>query len=227
MQQQNTKSQQELLHLIHTPVMKVPSNGRKMDCTEFELFYCFNVRLILIHLFIHSNDKNLCSKALLCGVRAFSKKDLESEVKRFKHTSNVPLQNSKTSTVPHTSHQTSLPVFGKLLLKCNMLVLSFTWHVVYMCLCMCVCVELLTENKPLSQTEVEEKTKWDVSQEVCELEDLLRDVLSDVLEVEMKAVYADLWLEVEFNFAILLYWTVINHYQQMWLLLMGCLMSIR
>lgn len=80
------------------------------------------------------------------------------------------------------------------------------------CICVYVCVELLTENKPLSQTEVEEKTKWDVSQEVCELEDLLRDVLSDVLEVEMKAVYADLWLEVEFNFAILLYWTVINHY---------------
>lgn len=65
-----------------------------------------------------------------------------------------------------------------------------------------VCVETLTENKPLNNTEVEEKTQWDVSQEVCQLEDCLRDVLADVLEVEMKAVYADLWLEVKFNFEL-------------------------
>lgn len=146
-QQQNTKTQQELLHLIHTPVMKVPSNGRKTYCTEFELFYCFNVRLILIPFFIHSNDKNLCSKALLCGVRAFSKKDLESEVKRFKH-ANLTLPNLKTSTVPHRSHQTSLPVFGKLLSKCNMLVLSFTWHAVYMCVCVCVTADRKQTTQP-------------------------------------------------------------------------------
>lgn len=79
----------------------------------------------LIPFVICSNDKNLCSKALLCGVKAFSKKDLESEVKRFKH-SNPPLQHLKASTIPHTSSQTSLPVFGELLSKYNLLVLTFT-----------------------------------------------------------------------------------------------------
>lgn len=56
---------------------------------------------------------------------------------------------------------------------------------------------MLTGNKPPRKGKAEEKTKWDVSREVCELEDCLRDVLSDVLEVEMKAVYDDLWLEVQ------------------------------
>lgn len=32
------------------------------------------------------------------------------------------------------------------------------------------------------------------------LEECLRDVLSDVVEMEMKAVYDDLWLEVDFKF---------------------------
>lgn len=60
-------------------------------------------------------------------------------------------------------------------------------------------METLIENKPLRKSEVEEKIKWDVSQQVCEFEDCLRDVLSDVLEVEMKVAYDDLWLEVQFN----------------------------
>lgn len=59
---------------------------------------------------------------------------------------------------------------------------------------------LLTENKLLRTREVEEKTKWDVSRGVCVLEECLRDVLSDVVEMEMKAVYDDLWLEVDFKF---------------------------
>lgn len=111
--------------------MKVLSNGRKIYCTKFELCCHVSVWLNLIPFVIYSNDKNLCSKALLCGVKAFSKKDLESEVKRFKH-GNPPLQHLKASTIPHTSCQTSLPVFGKLLSKYNLLVLSFTWHA---CLC--------------------------------------------------------------------------------------------
>lgn len=32
------------------------------------------------------------------------------------------------------------------------------------------------------------------------LKECLRDVLSEVVEMEMKAVYDDLWLEVDFNF---------------------------
>lgn len=34
---------------------------------------------------------------------------------------------------------------------------------------------------------------------VCELKDCLQEVLSDVLEVEMKAAYEDLWLEVNIS----------------------------
>lgn len=70
--------------------------------------------------FFCSNDKNLCNKAILCGVKAFSKKDLESEVKKLNHGDLTP----QTSTIPHTSHQTSLPVFGKTL-SCDMLVIFF------------------------------------------------------------------------------------------------------
>lgn len=72
---------------------------------------------------VFSNDKNLCSKALLCGIKAFSRKDLESEVKGFND--GLPLHNLKTSTISHTSHQASLPAFGRLLPKCIILVMSF------------------------------------------------------------------------------------------------------
>lgn len=51
-----------------------------------------------------------------------------------------------------------------------------------------------------------------ISREVCELEDCLRDVLSDVLEVEMKAVYDDLWFEVKFIFVFSPNWIAISHY---------------
>lgn len=37
---------------------------------------------------------------------------------------------------------------------------------------------------------------------VSELEDCLQHVLSDVLEVEMKAAYEDLWLEVKLCFGM-------------------------
>lgn len=80
----------------------------------------------------------------------------------------------------------------------------------YLILTWTVC--LLTENKALGTREVEERTIRDVSREVCEFEDCLRDVLSDVLEVEMKAVYDDLWLEVKFNFVFSPNWTANTHY---------------
>lgn len=55
---------------------------------------------------------------------------------------------------------------------------------------------LITDRKPLSEGD-EERKKRDLSTCVSELEDCLREVLSDVLEVEMKAVYEDLWQEVK------------------------------
>nr|XP_046248069.1 transcriptional protein SWT1 [Scatophagus argus]XP_046248070.1 transcriptional protein SWT1 [Scatophagus argus]XP_046248071.1 transcriptional protein SWT1 [Scatophagus argus] len=133
-------------------------------------------------LILCTNDKNLCSKALLSGVKAFSKNDLEAEVGRSRH-GFCPLQNIKphmgpqvtssmlstnyTSVQPHSQPRTG-PSVG------------------------------LTEedNKPLTAREVEERTKCDPSRHVSELEDCLREVLSDVLEVEMKAAYENLWLEI-------------------------------
>ena len=46
----------------------------------------------------------------------------------------------------------------------------------------------------------DEETKQKLSRCLSELEDCLREVLSDVLEVEMKVAYEDLWLEVKFRF---------------------------
>lgn len=172
-----------------------------LNCTNSQLCCHVNRGLFKVTFFVFSNDKNLCTKALLCGIKAFSKKDLESEVKGFND--GPPLQNFKTSTIPHTSHHASIPAFGKLLSKCIMI-----GDVFYSTRTLC----LLTENKRLGTREVEEETKWDVSREVCVLEECLRDVLSEVVEMEMKAVYDDLWLEVDFNFGFLKLNSVIELY---------------
>lgn len=55
---------------------------------------------------------------------------------------------------------------------------------------------LIADNKQLSRREDEEETKGDPSRWVSELEHCLLEVLSDVLEAEMKVAYGDLWLEV-------------------------------
>lgn len=46
----------------------------------------------------------------------------------------------------------------------------------------------------------EEEPELDLSAHVQELEDCLQEVLSDVLKVEMKAAFDDLWLEVKLRF---------------------------
>ncbi|XP_073333410.1 transcriptional protein SWT1 [Pagrus major] len=136
-------------------------------------------------LILCTNDKNLCSKALLSGVKALSKNDLEVEVGRSTHGFR-PLQNIKplispqvsspmlstnyTSVQPHSQERTGLSVG--------------------------LTEKVITDNKRLNKLEDEEKTKCDVSRCVSQLEDCLREVLSDVLEVEMKAAYEDLWLEI-------------------------------
>ncbi|XP_037325913.2 transcriptional protein SWT1 isoform X1 [Pungitius pungitius] len=130
-----------------------------------------------------TNDKNLCSKALLSGVNALSMNDLEAANKKSGHGFH-PLQNintpimpcanphlpsrtqssSSTPAQPHTRERTGWSVEEK-------------------------------DYKPLSTREEEEKRKWN-PRSICDLEDCLREVLSDVLEVEMKAAFDDLWLEI-------------------------------
>lgn len=66
-----------------------------------------------------------------------------------------------------------------------------------------LCVQLITDNK-----REDERPVWDPSS-VSELEQCLLYVLSDVLEVEMKAAFEDIWLDVrlhlEFHLIFLAY----------------------
>lgn len=134
-------------------------------------------------LILCTNDKNLCSKALLSGVKAASKSDLEAEVGRSRHGFH-PLQSIKTPMLPHISPQVSSPMQSR----------SSTPVQPHSQERAGLSVEE-NDNKRLSKREAEEKTNWDPSI-VSELEDCLREVLSDALEVEMKAAFEDLWLEI-------------------------------
>lgn len=57
-----------------------------------------------------------------------------------------------------------------------------------------------TDGKPKSKKVNQEKPELDLTAHVHELEDCLQEVLSDVLKVEMKAAFDDLWLEVAIKF---------------------------
>ncbi|TKS66003.1 Transcriptional protein SWT1 [Collichthys lucidus] len=128
------------------------------------------------------NDKNLCSKALLSGVNALSKNDLEAEVERSRHGFH-PLQNIK----PHIRPQVSLPTLS----------MSYTSAQPQSEERTGLCGGLVEkDNKKLSKREdVEPKC---LSTCISELEECLQQVLSDVLKVEMKAAFKDLWIEIVF-----------------------------
>ncbi|XP_053717587.1 transcriptional protein SWT1 [Synchiropus splendidus] len=105
-----------------------------------------------------TNDKNLCSKALLSGVKASSKTDLEAESsvsrRQSTHIPLLPVASSPSTTA--TPQQSKRPAVDK-------------------------------------HEEVEKNIR---NKCISELELCLKDVLADVLEKEMKAVYDDLWLEI-------------------------------
>ncbi|XP_074524707.1 transcriptional protein SWT1 [Halichoeres trimaculatus] len=133
-------------------------------------------------LILCTNDKNLCSKALLSGVKALSKNDLEAEASTSSQGFNAQ-QSVKTFMLPHISPQVSSAIQKR----------SFTPvqpHSQQR-------PELSVEKgyKQLSKEENEEEANWDSSC-VSDFEDCLHEVLSDVLEVEMKAAFDNLWLEI-------------------------------
>jgi len=68
-----------------------------------------------------------------------------------------------------------------------------TCHSVYFCIYACISVGD-TDSQQLRPRDNKEETRWVSSRR--ELADCLVEVLSDVLELEMKAVFEDLWLEV-------------------------------
>lgn len=53
------------------------------------------------------------------------------------------------------------------------------------------------DGKPERKKVIQEQPELDLSTQLHELEDCLQEVLSDVLKVEMKAAFDDLWLEVQ------------------------------
>ncbi|XP_065811647.1 transcriptional protein SWT1 isoform X1 [Labrus bergylta] len=132
-------------------------------------------------LILCTNDKNLCSKAILSGVKALSKTDLEQEVVRTRHGFN-PLQNIKTSSLPRISPQVSSTILNR----------SFTVQPPGR-----ERAELSVElvEKDYKEEQDKERAEWGPTC-VSALEDCLRAVLSEVLEVEMKAAFDDIWLEI-------------------------------
>ncbi|XP_067368220.1 transcriptional protein SWT1 isoform X2 [Channa argus] len=134
-------------------------------------------------LILCTNDKNLCSKALFSGVRALSKNDLEEEVRGSKD-GLCPLQNLQTRMLSHTNVQMPSPVLSRSSTPVQQQNQNRTG------------ISLGRSERDGEQLREDSKTKWDLSRCVSELEDCLREVLSDVLEVEMKAAYEDLWLEI-------------------------------
>ncbi|XP_055799662.1 transcriptional protein SWT1 isoform X2 [Salvelinus fontinalis] len=143
-------------------------------------------------LILCTNDKNLCSKALLSGVKAFGKADLVEVVDRLK----TPGVHNLTPTQPHT--QTPVSTQTQTLIRTPS--------------------QTPDHQKPSpfpgrqqneqsrsdgrKEREMEEKRKKaaeearELSSCVSVLEDCLKEALSQVLEIEMKAAYEELWTEI-------------------------------
>ncbi|KAK0148127.1 Transcriptional protein SWT1 [Merluccius polli] len=117
-------------------------------------------------LILCTNDKNLCSKALLSRVKALCKADLEEKSGRLHHDTALP-----TLPIPLPRHLDSQdPSSGN-------------------------------RRSGLGQRAPEtgeEPGAW--GRRVClcvaRLEDCLKEALSHILEVEMKAAYEDLWKDI-------------------------------
>ncbi|XP_041863028.1 transcriptional protein SWT1 isoform X2 [Melanotaenia boesemani] len=135
-------------------------------------------------LILCTNDKNLCSKALLSGVRALCKTDLEAEVERSRHGLYI-LQNVQSPILPHITPQVASPELKRSSTPAQSHSQERGSSVGV----------LEKDGKQLSKA-VSVEAKWLNNRCLSELEECLREVLSDVLEVEMKAAYDDLWLEI-------------------------------
>ncbi|KAG1963714.1 transcriptional protein SWT1 isoform X1 [Pimephales promelas] len=117
-------------------------------------------------LVLCTNDKNLCSKALLSGVKALSKADLVKEVEGTRSTilncfhahPAVPLSAGPVDKAPYVNE-----------------------------------AEKEGPQKNRSRNAAEERQ---LSECVSLLESCLQEALSEVLQEEMKAAYGDLWTEI-------------------------------
>ncbi|XP_054913333.1 transcriptional protein SWT1 isoform X2 [Poeciliopsis prolifica] len=140
-------------------------------------------------LILCTNDKNLSNKAVLSGVRALSKVDLEAGVRRSRHGQHF-LLDVPPPVLSRLSHNISSPA---LITSCSPVQLPIQDSTSF---------PLATPekdppvNSPSDKKRDGKEAEWDLSGYLCELEDSLRDVLSEVLETEMKAAYDELWQEI-------------------------------
>ncbi|XP_038147682.1 transcriptional protein SWT1 [Cyprinodon tularosa] len=169
------------------------SNGLKTENNDDRVLQCclqYQNMYPECALILCTNDKNLSSKALLSGVKALSKAELEAEVRSLRsplwsHFQHVSSPASATICTPiqlpvQNSHNVSVAFKekGEAEKKC-------LWE-----------IRTCELNVFTSHPSIKTEAGWELSVYVCELEDCLRDVLSEVLENEMKAAYGDLWLEI-------------------------------
>lgn len=218
-------------------------------------------------LFLCSNDKNLSSKALLSGIRALSKSDLEAEVETSRH-GLTALQRAQAPVMPHKCEQAPLPMSRrsctqappqhqqktgfpqgfleegesrrtalfkekqevtcyvpswsccqkhKSSMQHSMSTHSFrfSWFpflgkqflssIKHGCysrnsdhLVLYTCVFIDGTRKESGAGAEDDNAKQRLSECLSDLEKCLRDVLSAVVEKEMKAIYDNIWLQVHF-----------------------------
>ncbi|XP_043985920.1 transcriptional protein SWT1 isoform X2 [Gambusia affinis] len=143
-------------------------------------------------LILCTNDKNLSNKAVLSGVRALSKVDLEAGVRRSKHGQHF-LLHVQSPVLSRLSHNSSSPALST---SCSPVQLPIQDSAGFP-------LAIPEKDPPGNSPSVKEgnfkEAEWDLSRYLCELEDSLRDVLSEVLETEMKAAYDELWQEIVFK----------------------------
>ncbi|XP_020789029.2 transcriptional protein SWT1 [Boleophthalmus pectinirostris] len=130
-----------------------------------------------------TNDKNLCSKALLSGVKAYSKNDLETEVARS-NVGSTFLQNAQTSTTtqPHRNSISTLPQ-GSISVQTQEVHRQEA-----------ASLSGKEDDNPLTKNA--RRSNWHLNRLGCEFENCLQEALSNVLEAEMKAAFGDLWQEI-------------------------------
>lgn len=130
-----------------------------------------------------TNDKNLCNKALLSGVKALSKNDLETKVARSSK-GDPFLQNIQTLIPPHTRRSVPTPLPSRSCAAAETRSGETTG------------LSVEKDNKQQTKADDAKRRSWCLSSLVCEFENCLQEALSDVLKAEMKAAYEDLWLEI-------------------------------
>uniref|UniRef100_A0A8C7ZBR0 Transcriptional protein SWT1 n=1 Tax=Oryzias sinensis TaxID=183150 RepID=A0A8C7ZBR0_9TELE len=139
-------------------------------------------------LILCTNDKNLSSKALLSGIRAFSKSDLEAEVETSRY-GLTALQRVQAPVMPHKCEQAPLPTLRR---SCTQAPPQHQQKTVFP-------QGFLEEDGTRKETGAgaeDDNAKQRLSECLSDLEKCLRDVLSAVVEKEMKAIYDNIWLQI-------------------------------